>query len=97
MAATTFEQLSEAERARIEAEVNAYLRSRDNTDRMIRQRAGESFAYYVATVIQATAAAFGYIIALPLAYAEMIVERFVDGFKEGWRAAFDEVRGTRNS
>jgi predicted transcriptional regulator YheO len=98
MSATmTYDQLSASEQARIEAMVKSQLASMDATNRQIVQRTRESLAFYVANAIQATAAFLGYVIALPLAYAEMIAERFVSGFKEGWNAAFDEVRRTRKT
>jgi hypothetical protein len=97
MSATTYDQLSPAERSRIESMVKSQLDSMDAANRQIVQRTRESLAYYVANAIQATAAFLGYAIALPLAYAEMILERFADGFKEGWNAAFDELRRTRNT
>lgn len=96
-ASMTYDQLPAAEQARIEAMVKSHLASMDATNRQIVQRTRESLASYVAKAIQATAAFLGYVIALPLAYVEMIAERFVAGFKEGWNAAFDEVRRTRNT
>jgi hypothetical protein len=97
-ATMTYDQLPLSEQARIEAMVKSHLDSMDVVNRQIVQRTQESLAYYVANAIQATAAFLGYVIALPLAYAEMIAERFVSGFREGWNAAFDDVvRKTRNS
>jgi hypothetical protein len=93
----TYDQLPATEQARIESIVRNQLASMQATDRQIVQKTRESFAFYVANAIQATAAAIGYIIALPLAYVEMIAERFVSGFAEGWNAAFDEIRQTRKS
>jgi hypothetical protein len=95
MTAITYDQLSASEQARIEGMVKAQLASMDATNRRILQRNRESLAFYVANAIQATAAFLGYAIALPLAYAEMIAERFVSGFAAGWNAAFDELRRTR--
>jgi len=97
MTATTYDQLSASEQARIESMVKAQLASMDATNRQILQRNRESLAFYVANAIKATAAFLGYAIALPLAYAEMIAERFVTGFAEGWNAAFDELRRTRDT
>jgi hypothetical protein len=92
----TYDQLPASEQARIESIVRNQLASLQASDRQIVQATRESFAYYVANAIRATAAALGYMIALPLAYVEMMAEQFVSGFSEGWNAAFDEIRKTRN-
>lgn len=92
--ATTFEQLSAAERARIEAMVRNQVASMSDADRKILSQTQQSLAYYVAEAIRATAAVLGYTIALPIAYAQMIVGSFAKGFQEGWDDAFGTVRRT---
>jgi hypothetical protein len=96
MATMTFDQLPESEQARIEKMVENHLNSMDATNRKIVQRTRESLAVYIAKAVEATAAFLGYTIALPIAYAEMMAEKFASGFKEGWNAAFDDLRRTRN-
>ena len=51
----------------------------------------EDSVYYIAGAFQAFAAALGYIVALPIAWAGRVAKSLYRGFKDGWAAACGQL------
>ena len=54
----------------------------------IAAKSEDSLAFYIAGAFKALAAAVGYIVALPLAWAATVAKSLYQGFKGGWTAGF---------
>jgi hypothetical protein len=52
----------------------------------------ESLAFYIAGAFKALAAAIGYVIALPIAFAVKVAHSLYEGFKGGFAAGFRSAR-----
>jgi hypothetical protein len=54
----------------------------------IAAKSEDSLAFYIANAFKAFAAALGYVVALPLAWATRVAKEMYEGVKKGWAAGW---------
>jgi len=90
MTHTSIYDIPPAEAERIKREVFNKIREMDAADLAIRQHSYESLAEFVTQIAYEVAAVLGYVIAIPLVWAQNIVESLGTGLADGFS------RGLRN-
>lgn len=89
--ARTIDDIPEKDVADIKSRLINQIQSMNEAEIRIAGRSKESLAYFVAESVKAIAKLFGYVIALPLAWANKVAESIWEGLKEGWKAGWRSV------
>jgi hypothetical protein len=70
----------------------AQIQAMDDAELQIIAKSEASLAYFISEAFRSIAALFGYVVALPLAFAYKIVTSIGDGLQEGWDKAWESMR-----
>jgi hypothetical protein len=81
-----FGTMSDADVAEVKARLIEQIRDMSDAEIEIAAKSEDSLAYYIANAFKAFAAALGYIVALPLAWAGRVAKSLYQGFRTGWAA-----------
>jgi hypothetical protein len=92
MANATIYDIPAHEAERIKREVVNKIREMDAAELAIKQRAHSSFAEFLTQIAYEVAGLLGYAIAIPIAWAENILEGVTVGLVDGFERGIDEQR-----
>jgi hypothetical protein len=81
-----FGTMSDGDVAAIKARLLEQINAMTDAEIEIAAKSEDALAFYIANAFKALAAAIGYIVALPLAWAGRVAKSLYDGFKGGWAA-----------
>jgi hypothetical protein len=83
-----FGTMSDADVAAVKSRLIQQISDMSDAEIEIATKSEDSLAYYIANAFKAFAAALGYVVALPFAWAATVAKSLYDGFKKGWSAGF---------
>jgi hypothetical protein len=81
-----FGTMSDADIAAVKTRLIQQINDMSNAELEIAAKSEDSLAYYIASAFKAFAAALGYVVALPIAWAARVAKSLYEGFKGGWAA-----------
>lgn len=81
-----FGTMNDADVAAVKTRLIQQIKDMSDAELEIAAKSEDSLAYYIAGAFKAFAAALGYIVALPIAWAATVAKSLYRGFKDGWAA-----------
>lgn len=81
-----FGTMNDADVAAVKTRLIEQIKGMSDAEIEIAAKSEDSLAYYIANAFQAFAAALGYVVALPLAWAGRVAKSLYEGFRSGWAA-----------
>lgn len=81
-----FGTMSDGDVAAVKARLIQQIKDMSDAEIEIAAKSEDSLAFYIANAFKALAAALGYVVALPIAWAARVAKSLYEGFKGGWAA-----------
>lgn len=83
-----FGSMSDHDVAAVKKRLIEQIQGMTDAEVEIAAKSEDSLAFYIANAFKAFAAALGYVVALPLAWAARVAKSMYEGFKGGWEAGW---------
>jgi hypothetical protein len=83
-----FGTMSDTDVAAVKARLIEQIKGMSDAEIEIAAKSEDSLAFYIANAFKAFAAALGYVVALPIAWAGRVAKSLYEGFQKGWTAGW---------